>query len=46
MGFHSDDEPELGSHPVVAFRHGLPKTRAVVGERINVTWRRIHAAPE
>jgi alkylated DNA repair dioxygenase AlkB len=81
MGFHSDDEPELGEHPVVAsvslgaarrfvlaakrgkvrhtlelahgsllvmrgecqreFRHGLPKTTAPVGERINVTWRRI-----
>jgi alkylated DNA repair dioxygenase AlkB len=81
MGFHSDDEQELGEHPVVAslslgasrrfviekkrgkerlaldvehgsllvmrgrcqaeFRHGVPKTRAAVGERINVTWRRI-----
>jgi alkylated DNA repair dioxygenase AlkB len=80
MGFHSDDEPELGEHPVVAslslgatrrfvlekkrgkerhslelehgsllvmrgqcqdeFRHGLPKSKAPVGERINVTWRR------
>jgi alkylated DNA repair dioxygenase AlkB len=79
MGFHSDDEPELGTHPVVAsislgatrrfvlekkrgkarhtldlehgsllvmrgqcqaeFRHGLPKTKAALGERINVTWR-------
>lgn len=79
MGFHSDDEPELGEHPVVGsvslgatrrfviakkrgkdresldlehgsllvmrghcqreFRHGLPKSKAVVEERINVTWR-------
>lgn len=82
MGFHSDDEPELGEHPIVAsislgatrrfviekrrgkerrslalehgsllvmrghcqteFRHGLPKSKAPAGERINVTWRRIH----
>lgn len=81
MGFHSDDEPELGEDPVVAsvslgatrrfvvtekrgsrrealdledgsllvmggqcqreFRHGVPKTKAAVGERINITWRRI-----
>ena len=80
IGFHSDDEPELGVNPVVAsvslgavrqfvlkhkkskeklaFRlargsllvmggacqhhwiHGVPKTAEVVGERVNLTFRR------
>jgi alkylated DNA repair dioxygenase AlkB len=81
IGFHADDEPELGENPVVAsvslgavrrfvlkhaatgekleyelahgsllvmggtcqrfWRHGVPKTKAAVGERINLTFRRI-----
>jgi alkylated DNA repair dioxygenase AlkB len=83
MGFHADDEPELGERPVIAsislgaarrfvmrhrgsgpsikvefdlghgsllwmhgttqehWQHGLPKTRRAVGERINLTFRRI-----
>lgn len=85
MGWHSDDEPELGPRPVIAslslgatrrfllkhrrqagprlaldlsagslllmrgetqahYRHALPKTRRAVGERINLTFRRILAA--
>ena len=86
MGWHSDDEPELGTHPLIAslslgaerrfrlrrrlprtvkpspadtvnlllppgsvlrmagatqrlYRHDLPKTRATVGPRINLTFR-------
>lgn len=82
MGWHSDDEPELGRAPVIAsvslgatrrfvlkhrndarntlaielpngsllvmagatqrhYRHALPRTAKVVGERINLTFRRI-----
>jgi alkylated DNA repair dioxygenase AlkB len=82
MGWHSDDEPELGSQPVIAsvslgatrrfalkpragggsrlaldlphgslmvmsgetqihYRHALPRTARMVGERINLTFRRI-----
>lgn len=82
MGWHSDDEPELGARPVIAslslgatrrfslkhrrdatrkltmdlpagslllmrgdtqrnYRHALPKTAKAVGERINLTFRRI-----
>lgn len=82
MGWHSDDEPELGPRPVIAslslgatrrfslrhrrdagqkltldlpagslllmrgeaqenYRHALPKTAKAVGERINLTFRRI-----
>lgn len=82
MGWHADDEPELGRNPVIAsvslgatrrfclrhrrrrelkldlmlphgslllmsggtqhhWVHALPKTRAAVGERINLTFRRI-----
>ncbi|MFT3808252.1 alpha-ketoglutarate-dependent dioxygenase AlkB family protein [Arenimonas sp.] len=82
MGWHSDDEPELGDRPVIAslslgatrrfclrrrdgtgdvlklelppgslllmqgdtqenYRHALPKTALAVGERINLTFRRI-----
>lgn len=82
MGWHSDDEPELGCNPVIAslslgasrtfslqqkkpgsdrlklqlnsgdllimsgalqhnWRHQLPKTRLVVGERINLTFRAV-----
>ncbi len=82
MGWHSDDEPELGPDPIIAslsfgasrrfrlrhrrkrsqgvdltldsgsllrmagatqrnYRHDLPKTRAAVGPRINLTFRRI-----
>ena len=84
MGWHCDDEPELGSSPVIAslslgatrrfclkhkragskslalelphgsllvmrgdtqknYRHALPKTAKAVGERINLTFRRIFA---
>lgn len=84
MGWHADDEPELGPEPVIAslslgatrrfvlrhrraavaklslelgsgalllmrgptqrfWRHALPKTRRVVGPRINLTFRRIVA---
>lgn len=84
MGWHSDDEPELGPRPVIAslslgatrrfvlkhrhdtglqlaldlpagslllmrgqtqshYRHALPKTARAVGERINLTFRRILA---
>lgn len=86
MGFHADDEPELGENPVLAavslgaarrfviasrrkpkatrtlilehgsllvmggamqhhYRHGVPKEPAVVGERINVTFRRLLRPP-
>lgn len=82
MGWHADDEPELGPEPVIAslslgaprrfvlrhrraavprldlelgsgallvmrgptqrfWRHGVPKTRRAVGERINLTFRRV-----
>ncbi len=83
MGWHSDDEPELGAEPLIAsvslgagrrfilkhkkradlkaaelvpqhgslivmqgctqthWRHGIPKTRATVGERLNLTFRQI-----
>lgn len=82
MGWHSDDEPELGERPIIAslsfgatrrfclrrrdgagatlglelppgslllmrggtqanYRHALPKTTRAVGERINLTFRRI-----
>jgi len=82
MGWHSDDEPELGAQPVIAslslgatrrfvlkrrrysehrlaldlpngsllvmrgdtqarYRHALPRTAKPVGERINLTFRRI-----
>lgn len=81
MGFHADDEPELGENPVVPsislgaerrfvlrhnrsgrrleyvlrhgsllvmagtlqhhWQHALPKTRGEVGERVNLTFRRI-----
>jgi alkylated DNA repair dioxygenase AlkB len=81
IGMHADDEPELGTNPVVAsislgavrtfvlkhrasrdkqvlelahgsllvmagtcqhhWLHGVPKTEKPVGERINLTWRRI-----
>lgn len=83
MGWHSDDEPELGPEPVIvsasfgsprrillrhrasgrrealllgpgslllmagasqcAWRHSVPKTRAPVGERINLTFRALAA---
>lgn len=82
MGYHSDDEPELGRESVIAslslgsdrkfnmrnkesgrlvsmnlpnnsllimkgkfqeeWRHAVPKTKKVVGERINLTFRKIH----
>jgi alkylated DNA repair dioxygenase AlkB len=88
MGFHSDDEPELGDDPVLAsltlgatrrfvihpkkkksgagsltltlghgdllvmggafqseYRHGVPRERTPVGERINVTFRLISSDP-
>jgi alkylated DNA repair dioxygenase AlkB len=81
IGFHADDEPELGVNPVIAsvslgaerkfvlkhvesgeklefwlphgsllvmggtsqhhWRHGVPKTKKPVGERINLTFRRL-----
>lgn len=81
MGYHADNEPELGFQPTIAslslgatrrfllrhtrsgkrisidlahgdllvmggalqshWKHALPKTRRVVNERINLTWRRI-----
>jgi alkylated DNA repair dioxygenase AlkB len=85
MGWHSDDEPELGAEPVILslsfggtrrfrlrhrkrpelrldldlpsgsllrmagttqrfYRHDLPKTARPVAPRINLTFRRIHAA--
>ncbi len=84
MGWHSDDEAELGPEPVIAslslgaarrfvlghrrrklrrelelthgsllvmrgstqrhWRHALPKTAHAVGERVNLTFRCIHAA--
>ena len=84
MGWHSDDEPELGPEPLIAsislggvrrfrlrardgsagltlalthgslllmagatqrlYRHDLPKTRAVVTPRINLTFRYVHGA--
>ncbi len=84
MGWHSDDEPELGAAPLIAslsvgetrrfllrrrddhrckaeyalghgdllmmggdtqrnYQHALPKTASTVGERINLTFRWIHA---
>ena len=83
IGYHSDDEPELGVHPIIAsislgavrqfilkhkktrerlafdlahgsllvmggtcqhhWMHGVPKTKAVVGARINLTFRNIVA---
>jgi alkylated DNA repair dioxygenase AlkB len=86
MGFHSDDELELGENPVIAsvslgatrrfvlrpkkkkfsgldlelvhnsllvmsgtlehhYRHGVPPARRPVGERINVTFRKLLFAP-
>lgn len=83
MGFHADDEPELGREPVIAsltlgfprrfvlkhkrgqypnreltlqhgdllmmrgktqhnWLHGVPKTQKTCGERVNLTFRRIH----
>jgi alkylated DNA repair dioxygenase AlkB len=83
MGWHSDDEPELGVQPIIAslslgaprkfvlksresggdklelmlahgsllvmrgetqrnYRHSLPRTKKVSGERINLTFRRIY----
>ena len=83
MGWHSDDEPELGAQPIIAslslgasrkfvlkskesggeklelqlehgsllvmrgetqknYRHSLPRTKKVSGERINLTFRRIY----
>jgi alkylated DNA repair dioxygenase AlkB len=85
MGWHSDDEPELGAEPLIAsvslggvrrfrlrardgggaglsldlahgslllmagatqglYRHDLPKTRAAVTPRINLTFRYVHGA--
>lgn len=85
MGWHSDDEPELGAQPIIAslslgatrkftlksrhagggklelmlghgsllvmrgdtqsnYRHALPRTKQKVGERINLTFRRIYGA--
>ncbi len=85
MGWHSDDEPELGPEPLIAsislggvrrfrlrardggdaglsldlahgslllmagatqrlYRHDLPKTRAAVAPRINLTFRYVHGA--
>ncbi len=84
MGWHSDDEPELGPEPLIAsislggvrrfrlrardgsaqlalepahgslllmagatqrlYRHELPKTRAAVAPRINLTFRYVHGA--
>lgn len=85
MGWHSDDEPELGPRPVIAslslgaqrrfrlrdrrqrgrsfgielasgsllimagdtqrhYQHALPRTRAGVGPRLNLTFRRIRGA--
>ncbi len=82
MGWHSDDEPELGAEPVIAsvslgarrrfalkrrergarsvfldlphgsvlrlagstqanYRHALPRTRAAIGPRVNLTFRQI-----
>ena len=57
MGWHSDDERELGSCPVITsvsllvmrgntqanYRHALPRTARVVADRINLTFRCIHA---
>ncbi len=76
MGWHGDDEAELGPAPVIAslslgatrrfvlkhrrdhgslllmsgptqrhYRHALPRTARPVGERINLTFRRILASP-
>ncbi|GGA11151.1 alpha-ketoglutarate-dependent dioxygenase AlkB family protein [Dyella caseinilytica] len=89
MGWHSDDEPELGPHPVIAslslgaerrfrlrrkarhdervtplglplahgsllcmagdtqrhYQHDLPRVAGVLGARINLTFRFIHARP-
>lgn len=85
IGFHADDEPELGTNPVVAslsfgavrdfvikhkrtreklvfplghgsllvmggtcqhhWVHGVPKTAAEVGERLNLTFRKILGGP-
>lgn len=86
MGWHSDDEPELGAEPLIAsvslggvrrfrlrargggaglsldlahgslllmagatqrlYRHDLPKTRAAVTPRINLTFRYVHDADD
>ncbi len=86
MGWHSDDEPELGAEPLIAsislggvrrfrlrardggagvslelahgslllmagatqrlYRHDLPKTRAAVAPRINLTFRHVHGVRE
>lgn len=85
IGFHSDDEPEMGPNPVVAsltlgaerdfvlkhrngekwvrrlshgsllvmggtlqhhWKHGVPKAKDVVGERINLTFRLLHPTPQ
>ncbi|MBM4071956.1 MAG: alpha-ketoglutarate-dependent dioxygenase AlkB [Planctomycetes bacterium] len=83
MGFHADDEPELGKNPILPsislgaerrfvlrhtrsgrrleyvlghgsllimagtlqhfWQHALPKTKDEVGERVNLTFRRIHS---
>ena len=85
MGWHSDDEPELGRDPLIAslslgagrrfvlrarngdtrlaltlqhgslllmggacqrlYRHALPRTRAAVGPRINLTFRQVAQRP-
>ena len=85
MGWHSDDEPELGDDPLIAslslgaarrfvlrardadarlaltlqhgslllmgdgcqrlYRHALPRTRATVGPRINLTFRQVLPRP-
>ena len=85
MGWHSDDEPELGDDPLIAslslgaerrfvlrarsgdarfaltlqhgslllmgggcqrlYRHALPRTRTVVGSRINLTFRQVVPQP-
>ena len=87
MGWHSDDEPELGLNPVIAsislgacrrfslkhrsrtqltpvylepahgsliimsgalqhhWQHAVPKTRKPLGERVNLTFRRIQSPP-
>jgi alkylated DNA repair dioxygenase AlkB len=86
IGFHADDEPELGIDPVIAslslgsprvfilrhnttgqrlqfdlghgcllvmggslqhhWKHGVPKAPAVLGERINLTFRNILSCPQ
>lgn len=50
MGLHSDDEPELGRHPVIASlslgasRRFVFKSRREAGARINLTFRQISVA--